>query len=512
MPGQPIPIELKEKGLIWLLPPYCWSHRQIARKLKISASVVSKWRCELVEQGLLPENEKITSVDGEDWTPERRFSVVLEIATLSEMELADYCRRMGLFVEQVKEWRAISIQAHEKKLTENIRTDRALRDAKNKLRELEKELQRKDKALAEAAALLMLREKFKCPLGQQRGRLTPISERQKIISLVGDAVSQGASKTRACQCIGISIRTLQRWDDGEHIKADRRPDTTNRSPRNKLSEAERQQILELCNSPEFSSLPPNVIVPTLADKGIYIASESTFYRVLRDANQLTRRSRESRYTRPDALKATGPNQVWSWDISYLASRVRGQHFYLYMIVDIYSRKIIAAEVFASESVKHAAELLQRAIWREKCASQNLVLHSDNGGPMRSYAMLAKMYALGVISSYSRPRVSNDNPYSESLFRTLKYCPWWPENGFQAIDDARAWVTRFVGWYNLEHKHSGIKYVTPDERHRGADAGILSARKVVYQLARQQHPERWGKEIRNWSPIYEVYLNPEKEVA
>ena len=120
------------------------SHRQIARKLKISASVVSKWRCELVEQGLLPENEKITSVDVEDWTPERRFSVVLETATLSEMELADYCRRMGLFVEQVKEWRAISIQAHEKKLTENIRTDRALRDAKNKLRELEKELKRKD--------------------------------------------------------------------------------------------------------------------------------------------------------------------------------------------------------------------------------------------------------------------------------------------------------------------------------------------------------------------------------
>ncbi len=160
MPGQPIPSELKEKGLIWLLPPYCWSHRQIARKLKISASVVSKWRCELVEQGLLPENEKITSVDVEDWTPERRFSVVLETATLSEMELADYCRRTGLFVEQVKEWRAISIQAHEKKLTENIRTDRALRDAKNKLRELEKELKRKDKALAEAAALLILREKF----------------------------------------------------------------------------------------------------------------------------------------------------------------------------------------------------------------------------------------------------------------------------------------------------------------------------------------------------------------
>lgn len=160
MPGQPIPSELKEKGLIWLLPPYCWSHRQIARRLKINTSVVSKWRCELVEQGLLPENENITSVDVEGWTPERRFTVVFETATLSEMELADYCRHMGLFVEQVKEWRAISIQAHEMKMAESRRADKELREAKTRLRELEKELPRKDKALAEAVALLMLREKF----------------------------------------------------------------------------------------------------------------------------------------------------------------------------------------------------------------------------------------------------------------------------------------------------------------------------------------------------------------
>ncbi|HFI3432774.1 TPA: IS3 family transposase, partial [Escherichia coli] len=257
----------------------------------------------------------------------------------------------------------------------------------------------------------------------------------------------GARKSQACRCIGISVRTLQRWTNGKVITTDRRSDTVNRSPRNKLSEAERLRILELCNSPEFASLPPNVIVPTLADRGIYIASESSFYRVLKSANQLKKRSRECQYKRPDVLRAVAPNQVWSWDISYLPSGVRGQHFYLYMIVDIYSRKIIAAEVFASESGKHAAELLQRAIWNEKCSSSNLVLHSDNGAPMRSYTLLAKMYALGVLSSYSRPRVSNDNPYSESLFRTLKYCPWWPENGFRTINDARIWVNRFVNWYN-----------------------------------------------------------------
>lgn len=180
--------------------------------------------------------------------------------------------------------------------------------------------------------------------------------------------AHGARKIRACQCIGISIRTLQRWIDGEVISADKRPCAKNRVPRNKLSEAERQQILEICNSPEFASLPPNVIVPMLADKGVYIASESTFYRVLKSENQLTRRSRECQYKRPDVLKAVAPNQVWSWDISYLPSWVRGQHFYLYMIIDIYSRKIIAAEVFTSETGEHAAELLQRAVWNEKCSS------------------------------------------------------------------------------------------------------------------------------------------------
>ena len=296
------------------------------------------------------------------------------------------------------------------------------------------------------------------------------------------------------------------------INADQRPNAANRIPRNKLSEAERQQILKLCNSPEFASLPPNVIVPTLADKGIYIASESTCYRILKSANQLTRRTREGQYRRPDALKATAPNRVWSWDISYIPSWIKGQHFYLYMIADIYSRKIIAAEIFTSESGENAAELLQRAVWNEKCSSRNIVLHSDNGGPMRSYTLLAKMYARGVLSSYSRPRVSNDNPYSESLFRTLKYRPWWPENGFHKIDDARAWVSRFVNWYNLEHKHSGIKYVTPDERHRGLDMKILAARKSIYMLAHQQHPERWSKQLRNCDYIAEVHLNPEKEAA
>lgn len=264
------------------------------------------------------------------------------------------------------------------------------------------------------------------------------------------------------------------------------------------------------NSPEFASLPPNVIVPTLADKGIYIASESICYRVLKSDSPLTRRSRECQYKRPEVLKADAPNQVWCWDISYLPSWVRGQHFYLYMIIDIYSSKIIVWPTFFPASPESWQLSNCNALYGMRNTHQTTWCF---GGPMRSYTLLAKMYTLGVLSSYSRPRVSNYNPYSESLFRTLKYCPWWPENGFHTIDNnARAWVSRFTSWYNAEHRHSGIKYVTPDERHRGIDVKILAARISVYRLAHQQHPERWSKQLRYWNHITEVYLNPEKEAA
>ncbi|EJE4164399.1 transposase [Vibrio parahaemolyticus] len=177
-------------------------------------------------------------------------------------------------------------------------------------------------------------------------------------------------------------------------------------PHNKLSEAERQQILDICNTPEYADLPPNIIVPMLADEGIYIASESTFYRVLKANNQLGKRTRNKAGTspsRPKVQKACKPNQVWSWDISYLPSKIRGKHYYLYLIMDIFSRKVVGAEVYDQELGEYAAELLQRTAWREKCVQGNITLHSDNGAPMRSYTMLAKMHDLGVVSSYSRPR-------------------------------------------------------------------------------------------------------------
>lgn len=297
------------------------------------------------------------------------------------------------------------------------------------------------------------------------------------------------------------------------MKADKRPTTQRPVPKNKLSEGERQAIIQLCNQPQFVSLPPSQIVPLLADENIYMASESTFYRVLHAENLMHHRGRSlaPRYIKaPTTHTADGPNQVWTWDISYLPANVKGLYHYLYLIMDIYSRKIIAWEVYDSESGDYAKRLLERAVLAERCRHKPLVLHSDNGSPMKSQTFQAKLVELGITPSHSRPRVSNDNPYSESLFRTLKYCPQWPtQGGFANINEARTWVKGFVHSYNEEHRHSKIKFVTPAQRHRGEDKAILLKRNAVYQIAKEKNPVRWSGNTRNWDHIENVTLNPEK---
>jgi putative transposase len=204
---------------------------------------------------------------------------------------------------------------------------------------------------------------------------------------------------------------------------DARPDAIRPTPTNKLSAEETALILKTCNEAEFANYPPGYIVPTLADDGRYIGSESTFYRTLKNAGQMGNRSQaKSQHQRrkPNVQITTKPNDVWTWDISYVAMQTRGQHYYLYLIVDIFSRKIVGADVYEQELGELAADFLQRTIWSKKCVIKGTVLHSDNGAPMRSFTMQAKMRDLGVASSYSRPRVSNDNPYSESLFRTTTH--------------------------------------------------------------------------------------------
>ena len=326
------------------------------------------------------------------------------------------------------------------------------------------------------------------------------------LSLVDDAVAAGARLDKACEVLGLSARTLERWRKDEAC-TDRRAGPQH-APPHQLTEAEKAAILDVANSPEFRDKSPKQIVPTLADRGEYIASEASFYRVLREQGLLAHRGRARPKTasRPKELVARVPNQVWCWDITYMRAPVRGSFYFLYLVVDVYSRKIVSATVEYEESQGLAADMIERATREHHVPADTLVLHADNGGPMKGSTMVATLQRLGIVPSFSRPRVSDDNAYAEALFKTLKYRPGYPRKPFKSIDEARRWVEDFVRWYNGEHLHSAIRYVTPDDRHAGRDVAILAARRAVYRAARSRTPRRWSGEIRNWNPVREVALN------
>lgn len=299
--------------------------------------------------------------------------------------------------------------------------------------------------------------------------MTSLPDRQQAVALIKEAQSSGARLVKACALLNLSLRTYQRWTTEKNVKADQRPLAPRPTPANKLTDEERKAVVSLCNQAAYRSCPPAFIVADQLDQGRYLASESTFYRVLRDHDQVHPRGRQKapeRKRQATTHTATEPNRLWSWDISWLPGPARGTWFYLYLMLDVYSRKIVGHEVYHSETGELACELIEKACWREHLPNRKkpLVLHSDNGSPMKASTFLEKLYDLGITPSNSRPRVSNDNAYSESLFKTLKFRPGFPVSGFSTIEDARNWVLAFVRWYNTEHRHSALNYVTPQQRH------------------------------------------------
>jgi transposase InsO family protein len=345
-----------------------------------------------------------------------------------------------------------------------------------------------------------------------------LEDRQSLVRNITQAHCSGARLRLACETAGIDVRTLQRWKAGTGLVAgDARPQAVRPRPAHALTEAERAQVLRVANEPRFADLPAARIVPMLADEGVYIASESSFCRVLREHGQAARRGRAKppRATRPPTTHvATAPGQVWCWDMTYLPAQVAGRWFYLYLILDLYSRKIVGWEVHDSDDSAHAAQLVRRTALAEGIAARPRppVLHGDNGATLKATTVLAMLNWLGVKPSYSRPRVSDDNAFVESLFRTAKYRPEFPAQGFADLEAARHWGAEFVRWYNVEHRHSGIRYVSPAQRHAGQDVAILAARRELYEQARQRHPTRWSGNTRNWSPITVVTLNPERDAV
>ncbi|WP_339779354.1 IS3 family transposase [uncultured Marinobacter sp.] len=505
--------ERKAAVLAKLSPPHSMTVAALAREEGISDQTLYNWRTQAREEGRPVPGSKAKS---DQWSAEAKLATVIETAALSEEELSQYCREKGLYPEQVRRWKEESLQGFQRSAEREKQLRKKSQSDQKQIKKLERELRHKEKALAETAALLVLRKKLDGALGKrQRGRLTSVPERRVMIDLIQEAMSAGARLFKACGEAGIGLRTYRRWFREGEVQPDKRPEAVRPRPANKLSEAERQQILSTCNSARYESLPPSQIVPSLLDEGLYLASESSFYRILKAHNQLNHRGQSlapQRSREATTHHASGPCEVWCWDITYCASTVRGQFYYLYMFEDVYSRKIVGYEVYETESGDYAAGLLQRCLLREQCLHRPLVLHSDNGAPMKAQTMKAKLEELGVLPSYSRPRVSNDNAFSESLFRTLKYRPGWPSSGFNSLEEARRWVDRFVNWYNHEHKHSKLRFVTPHERHSGEDAAILAQRQRVLEQAKKRTPGRWGRRpIRNCEPVGSTTLNPEKRV-
>lgn len=356
-----------------------------------------------------------------------------------------------------------------------------------------------------------------------------------MIDLIDEAVNAGARRNRACAEAGINPSTYWLWHranqparctkkppargvsaQGKIVVADARPEVVKPRPANALTDSERHEVLRVCNSPEFASLPPGQIVPTLADRGRYVASESTFYRVLRSVGQNAHRgSKRPPKARTARVKhvAGRANQVWCWDITWLAAAVAGTFYKLYLVMDVYSRKIVGWEVHDTETSEHASTVVAKACLAEQVAPGELTIHADNGPAMKGGTLLATLHRLGVDTSYSRPSVSNDNAFSESIFATLKHVPSYPRKPFESLEAARVWVHEFVRWYNTEHLHRSIRFVTPLDRHEGRDQAVLAARAGVYAAAKEQRPGRWSGPVRCWDPVEEVVLNPHfEEVA
>lgn len=260
-------------------------------------------------------------------------------------------------------------------------------------------------------------------------------------------------------------------------------------PANKLSDAERTHILDVVNSPEFVDLAPIQIYAQLLDAGVYLASISTIYRVLRDNRQVKERRAQARHSAraiPE-LVAVKPGDVISWDITKLPGPIKGKYFDAYVMIDIYSRYIVGCAVHASESAVLAAEMMTTTFALHGTPQ---VVHADRGTSMTSKTVAAMLSDLEITRSHSRPRVSNDNPFSEGWFKTLKYAPVFPER-FASLGDARAFMADFVDGYNHNHRHTGIGLNTPADVHYGLAAATARARTAVLQAARAANPHRFS---------------------
>ena len=321
--------------------------------------------------------------------------------------------------------------------------------------------------------------------------------RTAVVELAATAGTQGA-----CAALGVSRASYYRQQRP-------RPRTVHRaaSPAWALSAEEVANVLEVLHSERFVDLAPAEIAATLLDEGVYLCSERTMYRLLAEHGQVQERRAQARhmaYAAPELL-ATGPNQVWSWDISKLKGPGKCNYFCLYVILDIYSRYVTGWCVATRESSDLAADLITQACDQQGIAPGQLTLHADRGSSMTSKTVSQLLLDLDVVRTHSRPHVSNDNPYSEAQFKTFKYRPGFPER-FGSEEDAREHCRDFFHWYNTQHRHSGICMLTPASVHYGHAEAILEQRYTVMMRAYEEHPDRFTHQPKSQSLPGTVWIN------
>ena len=309
----------------------------------------------------------------------------------------------------------------------------------------------------------------------------------------------------ACAALGIPRATFYRQTTREMgVPTAKRPE-----PPLALSEGEEQQVLDVLHEPRFRDFPPAYVYTTLLDEGVYLCSIRTMYRILARHDEVHERRRQvsrPHYEKPELL-ATGPNQVWSWDITKLKGPAKWNYFHLYVILDIYSRFVVGWMVAHREQAALAERLIKDTIAKQRIQPEQLTIHADRGSSMKSKAVALLLSDLGVTKTHSRPQVSNDNPYSESQFKTLKYSPTFPER-FGSIEDARSFCRDFFGWYNGDHKHSGLGLLTPEQVHYGEHQEVLQKRATVLEAAFKEHPARFKGLVPRPLPLPEAaWINP-----
>ena len=296
--------------------------------------------------------------------------------------------------------------------------------------------------------------------------------------------------TQACLALGVARASAYRfWKRKENPV---QPKETVK-PERALSDEEREQVLEALDSTRFVDIAPQEVYATLLDEGVYLCSARTMYRILEEKKEVRERRNQAKhaeYAKPELL-ATQPNELWSWDITKLKGPVKWSCFHLYVILDVFSRYVVGWMVADRESSELAKKLISETIRKQEADPSHLTIHADRGSSMKSKPVALMLSDLGVTKTHSRPHVSNDNPFSESHFKTMKYRPEFPTR-FGSIEDARAFCVDFFQWYNHEHHHSGIALLTPATVHYGLAESVTQARLDTLQQAYQLHPERFVK--------------------